>query len=63
MYAARPGMEHAAPVPVSPEVPELVFASASDVVVEDLSFGDGVQVFQTEGDDGALVLWIEEEVR
>lgn len=53
------------PTPVTSlgsDVPELVFASAADVVVEDLSFGEGVQVFQTEGDDGAMVLWIEEEV-
>lgn len=41
---------------------DLVFASAAEVVVEDLSFGDDVVVFQDEGDDGALILWVDEEV-
>ena len=43
-------------------VPELAFASASEVQIEDLSFGDDVVVFQDEGDDGALILWVDEEV-
>lgn len=42
--------------------PELMFASASEVQIEDLSFGDDVVVFQDEGDDGALILWVDEEV-
>ena len=40
----------------------LLFASAADVVVEDLSFGDGVTVMQDEGADGALILWVDEEL-
>ncbi len=44
-------------------VPEdMMFASASEVEIEDLSFGEDVVVFQDEGDDGALILWIDEEV-
>jgi hypothetical protein len=44
-------------------VPEsgLMFAHAGDVVVEDLSYADNVQVFQTEGDQGAVILWLDEE--
>jgi hypothetical protein len=42
--------------------PDLVFASAAEVVVEDLSFGDGVMVFQDEGAEGALILWVDEEL-
>ncbi|NCG22492.1 MAG: hypothetical protein GWP91_26040 [Rhodobacterales bacterium] len=41
---------------------DMVFASAADVVVEDLSYGSDVVVFQTEGDAGALILWVDEEV-
>ncbi len=40
---------------------ELQFASASEVQIEDLSFGDDVVVFQDEGDDGALILWVDDE--
>lgn len=39
----------------------LLFARAGDVVVEDLSYADNVQVFQTEGDQGAVILWLDEE--
>lgn len=39
----------------------LMFANAGDVVVEDLSYADNVQVFQTEGDQGAVILWLDEE--
>ena len=41
---------------------DMVFASAADVVVEDLSYGSDVVVFQTEGDAGAMILWVDEEV-
>jgi hypothetical protein len=39
----------------------LMFAHAGDIVVEDLSYADNVQVFQTEGDQGAVILWLDEE--
>jgi hypothetical protein len=39
----------------------LLFARAGDVVIEDLSYGDDVQVLQIEGDDGAVILWVDEE--
>ena len=42
--------------------PDMVFASAAEIVVEDLSYGDGVQVFQDQGDAGAMILWVDEEV-
>ncbi|MEQ1568479.1 MAG: hypothetical protein ABMA64_22775 [Myxococcota bacterium] len=40
----------------------MLFAHAGDVVIEDLSYGDNVQVLQIEGDDGAVILWVDEEV-
>ena len=51
------------PVTDSPrliEASELVFASASDVVVENLEYGDDVMVMQMMGDDGAVILWVDE---
>jgi hypothetical protein len=39
----------------------LQFASAHEIVVEDLNYADDVQVMQAEGDEGALILWIDEE--
>lgn len=42
-------------------VPELTFASADELVVEDLQYGEDVTVFQTEGDDGAVIIWVDEE--
>jgi hypothetical protein len=38
----------------------LLFAQAGDVVVEDLRFDDDVQVFQIEGEQGAVILWVDE---
>jgi hypothetical protein len=38
-----------------------VFAHAGEVVIEDLEYGVGVQVIQTEGDEGAVILWVDEE--
>ena len=38
----------------------MLFAQAGDVVVEDLSYGDSVQVFQFEGEQGAVILWVDE---
>lgn len=46
-------------LPGSPE--PVQFASASEVVVEDLDYADNVQVFQAEGDEGAVILWVDEE--
>ena len=43
------------------QTPAMRFASASEVVVEDLSYSDTVQVMQTEGDEGALIIWLDEE--
>jgi len=42
------------------EVAQLVFASAGDVVVENLEYGDDVMVMQMMGDDGAMILWVDE---
>lgn len=39
----------------------LSFAQAGEIVVEDLSYGDDVQVFQTEGEQGAVIIWVDEE--
>lgn len=39
---------------------ELVFAQAGDVVVEDLTYAEGVQVVQLEGADGAVILWVDD---
>jgi hypothetical protein len=46
-------------VAVAPEA--LVFAQAGDVVVEQLTYGDDVVVFQTEGEQGVVILWLDEE--
>lgn len=43
------------------EPAKLLFAKAGEVVVEDLSYGDDVQVFQTEGEQGAVIIWVDEE--
>jgi len=45
----------------APPVQPLQFASASEIVVEDLHYSEDVQVVQAEGDGGALILWIDEE--
>jgi hypothetical protein len=42
------------------EAEHLVFAQAGDVVVEDLSYAEGVQVAQLEGADGAVILWVDD---
>ena len=39
---------------------EIVFAAAGDVVVEDLDYADDVVVMQAEGDEGAVILWMED---
>lgn len=51
----------AVPVEGSVPVPGPAFAHAGEVVIEDLQYGSDVQVIQTEGDDGAVILWIDEE--
>lgn len=38
----------------------MTFASAQEVVVEDLQYADSVQVFQTEGEGGAVIIWFDE---
>jgi hypothetical protein len=43
------------------DIHPLVFAQAGDVVIEDLTVGDGVQVIQIEGADGSVILWVDEE--
>jgi len=50
------------PIVDTPEV--LTFASANEIVVDDLFYAENamVQVFQTGADDGALIIWIDEEV-
>lgn len=50
------------PVPVvSTAHGAAVFAHAGEVVIEDLQYDAGVQVIQTEGEDGAVILWVDEE--
>ncbi len=44
----------------STEDTDLVFASAGELVVEDLEFADDVTVIQAEGDEGAVILWMED---
>ena len=43
-----------APTPVQ-------FAAAGEVVVHELEYSENVQVFQVEGDEGAVILWVDEE--
>jgi hypothetical protein len=47
--------------PVVAVATQAVFAHAGEVVIEDLQYDANVQVIQTEGDDGAVILWIDEE--
>jgi len=42
------------------ETEHLTLAQASDVVVEDLSYAEGVQVVQLEGTDGSVILWVDD---
>jgi hypothetical protein len=47
---------------VGPAVPApMQFASASEIIVDELEWSDTVQVMQTEGDEGALIIWVDEE--
>ncbi|MFT4626780.1 MAG: hypothetical protein ACI8PZ_005458 [Myxococcota bacterium] len=43
------------------EAAPMQFASASEVIVDALEWSDSVQVMQTEGDEGALIIWVDEE--
>jgi hypothetical protein len=38
----------------------LVFAQSGDLVIEDLSYAEGVQVVQLEGSEGAVILWVDD---
>jgi hypothetical protein len=55
LFPQGPGIAQVAEMPMQ-------FASAAEVVVEDLDYGASVQVMQTEGDEGALIIWVDEEV-
>lgn len=48
-------------VPAAAPLVGAVFAHAGEVVIEDLEYGERVQVVQTEGEDGAVILWVDEE--
>lgn len=49
-------------LPGQAEPEALVFASADEVIIEDLSFGDHANgMVDMSGDDGALILWVDEE--
>jgi len=39
---------------------DLEFAAAGELVVEDLDYADDVTVMQAEGDEGAVILWMED---
>ncbi|MEN0067599.1 MAG: hypothetical protein AAGA48_36040 [Myxococcota bacterium] len=43
------------------ELPPMVFAHADEVVVEDLTSDGNVFMLQGDGQDGAVILWIDEE--
>lgn len=43
------------------ETGEARFAAAGEIVVEALSYGGGTTVFEAIGDDGALIIWLDEE--
>ncbi len=47
--------------PLAPADQPLLFASADEVVVEELDYGSDVTVFQAEGDEGAVIIWVDEE--
>jgi hypothetical protein len=44
----------------APQMAEIVFAAAGDVIVEDLDYADDVVVMQAEGEEGAVILWMED---
>ena len=44
----------------SVDVMELEFAAAGELVVEDLEYAADVTVMQAEGDEGAVILWMED---
>ena len=49
--------------PWAPSVPpaeHVQFAQASEVVIEDLEYAEGVQVAQIEGAEGAVILWVDD---
>lgn len=60
LIAVGVGVERLMPADPGASTP-LAFAHAGDVVVEDLSYAENVVVFQTEGDQGAVILWLDEE--
>jgi hypothetical protein len=47
--------------PVGGPAEMLQFARASEVVVEDLNYANDVQVMVLEGNDGAVIIWFDEE--
>ena len=51
------GGEAVGPVEPAP----MQFAYASEIIVDELEWSDTVQVMQTEGDEGALIIWVDEE--
>lgn len=57
LFAVVVGMPEA---PVSDASPELVFAQAGDLVVEDLTYAEDVRVVQLEGAEGAVILWVDD---
>jgi hypothetical protein len=48
-------------LPSEPASQALQFAAAGELVVHDLEYSDNVQVFQVEGDEGAMIIWVDEE--
>jgi len=48
-------------LPLEPVSPPLQFAAAGEMVVHDLEYSENVQVFQVEGDEGAMIIWVDEE--
>ncbi len=50
-----------APVATVQTGEEVQFANAGEIIIENLDYADDAAVMQTVGDDGALILWVEEE--
>jgi hypothetical protein len=57
---ASPEPSEPGSVAVAEVVPALVFASAQETQVVDLSYDAKVNVVQVEGDEGALILWVDD---
>jgi hypothetical protein len=58
--SSEPVEPDAVTIAAAEEAPSLVFASAQETQVVDLSYDAKVNVIQVEGDEGALILWVDD---